>query len=350
MNNPTVESLVPKGKGELMSPFELAKRLFDFAEKNLPENAGSRYSDVNGEYGDNPYAKELPTALNSIVADYPGTYYVVSYENRTSHYYAQGSRVRYVILSTVPKQTQSNDIIREIKILEPDASEGLGNILVTTVKDSILNQSRQAINTAAPGEVDSPHGSAKFTYETNPIGDKRLTGLNFERMDEGIFSWQEAQTPVRWLRYLDIKSPEAESTETEYRDLYIIGRHHEREDKKDTRIDVRFKISGRLDNPKNIDISIGLNIGGQGEVLFEDKSRNIRVVFHNFDPWTTKNEVLSMLRQDPNYAFLLEPDIDRDMVIRLLKEKTQMMVNDWNKPSVVFNQNNLEGKKPMEIG
>jgi hypothetical protein len=349
LNEQPSESIVLRNKGELMNPFELAKQLFNFAEKNLPESAGDRYSDLNGEYIDNPYVKELPTRFNQLIADYPGRYYVVSYENRTSTYYAPGSRTKYVRLSTVTKQSQSNDAVREVDITAPDVSEEKGNILVVSVKDSVMNKSTESINTAAPGEVNSPHGSAKFTYETNPVGDKKLVGLDFERMDEGMFLWHDVQTPVRWLRYLDIKNPDTKETKTQYRDMYIIGRHDQREDHKDTRIDVRFSVSGKLDEAESIVVSIGLDIGGKGEILFEDPEQKIKIVFHNVDPWITKEETLAILGQDPNYFFLLEPMVDRDKIIELLKNKTSMMIDDWNKPIAVFSQNGLNSNKPLTI-
>lgn len=337
MQNSPSESLTTRNKGEIINPFELAKKLFDFAAENLSESAGWRYSDLNGEYEDNPYAKELPEMFHQIIADYPGRYYVVSYENRTSSDYALGTRMKYVRLSTVPKLSQSNDLVREIGISEPHVSEGRGNVLVISIKDSVMNRDVQNINTAKEGETDSPRGSAKFTYETNPIGDKKLIGLNFERMDEGIFTWQEKQTPVRWLRYLDIERPDTENTKTQYRDLYIIGRHHQREDGRDMRVDVRFMFTGNIDTTKDITISIGLDMGGKGETLFENSEQNVKIVFHNMDPWATKEDTLAILRQDPNYSSLLRPDVSREIVIDLLKNKTRMMTEDWNKASAVFN-------------
>ncbi len=344
------ETLATVNRQEVMNLFGLTRELFEFAQdNNLGHEGGFRYSDVNNEFSDNPFAIELPQKFYPIIAEYPGKYWAVSFEDRFDPYYAKGTNMRLIKLSTVPKRSQTDDKIREISVSEPAPSEGLGNIQFMFVRDSLMNKSFATINTASENQTDSPYGSAEMVYELDPVGSKKLVNSEFNRMDEGIFEWDSAKTPVRWLRYLRMRQDKVSEAEIQYEDSYILGRHHQREDHKDTRVQVKITSVGKLDAPESMVVSIGSEVGSKNTVLFEDSLSHVKVVLHDNDPWTTKEKMVKILKQDPNYAFLFEGDIDTDKLIELLKRKADLITNDWDKKSTVFSGSELEeGRKTLE--
>lgn len=342
-------ALVVPEKRELMNLFGLTRQLFDFAADNdLEHKGGYRYADVNNEFSDNPFAKDLPQKFYPIIAEYPGKYFVVSYENRLSSYYAEGTRLRMVRLSNVRKQSETDERVREITITEYDPSEGKGNVQFLTIKDFVNNQKRTKINTAAEGEVDDPNGSARLTYELDPTGGKKLIASEFDRMDEGMFEWHGELTPVRWNRRLDIEKQGTGDMEMRYRDYYIIGRNHYTETHKDYRIQAEFVVIGNIDNPQSIVITFGSQLGDKKEVIFEDKENQIIINLNDGDSWTKKEKISEFIKQDPNFSFLFDGSASREKIIELIRRKADALTNEWDKPTHVFAQNELrEGDKSL---
>ncbi|MES2059860.1 MAG: hypothetical protein V4438_02410 [Patescibacteria group bacterium] len=339
--------LATVSKQEIMNLFSRTRELFDFAEQNGIDRSGLIYGDLNNEFAENPYAKELPQKFYPIIADYPGKYWAVSFEDRFDPYYAKGTNMRLIRLSTVPKRSQSDDKIREISISEPATSEGLGNVQFMFIKDSIKNQSFTNINTSPENQADAPDGSAELVYELDAAGRKRLVTQEFNRMDEGIFEWNATKTPVRWLRNLQIKQDKRNEANIQYEDMYILGRHHQNENRRDKRVRVRITALGKSDGYKNILISIGQEIGDKQETLFEDKRNNTKVIFNDNEPWTTKGEIVEFLRQDPNYSFLFDGSASYEKIIELLRQKSNLVTNDWDKPNAVFAAGLEEGQKTI---
>ncbi len=342
-NGGSERTLTTKNKNEVMDMFRLTRQLFDFAEKNLDEHAGFIYADTNNEYSDNPYAKELPENFYPIIADYPGIYFVVSYENRLDDCFAEGTRMQQVRLSSVPKKSLTNERIREIGITEYAPSEGKGNMQFLTVTDSVMEKGFADINTAGEGEVDAPHGSAKLTYEVNPVGEKKIVSSKFNRMDEGIFEWDNAQAPVRWVRNLEIDRQSSDDMKALYKDLYIIGRDNQGDAKKAIEVQVNIEVKGNIGNPSSLQVSFGFYRTG-GETLYEDNESGIKVIMGDTGR-TTPEEVINILKNDPNYSFIFEGQIDKEKMSSLLRQKMSMISSDWDKKTAVFGTNLLEGEE-----
>jgi hypothetical protein len=77
---------------------------------------------------------------------------------------------------------------------------------------------------AGENELNRPHGLRRLYYSIDPQGNRKTTAAKFERLDEGFFSWQDKDQPIRWVRTLDVKEREDNPSELNYEDVYLIGR------------------------------------------------------------------------------------------------------------------------------
>jgi len=319
------KKLQPIENRELSNLFPLLKDLFKFAEsKGVNTLAFQKYTGENEE--ENLNSIELPEKFLSLFPEHPGKYYLVGYENRKNPYYKEGTRNIWVRLSTVAKKIQTNEKIREIDIEEADMSEG--NIMRTKVTDSIKNADFSQINTAEGDEVEQPHGSAQYIYETTPNGKKKITETSFNRLDEGLFLWKGKDQPVRWLRDLNMKKNKAGYSKFVYTDSYIIDRCN-------VRANIKTTINGSLENPESIVVEIGHGSLNSAEIIYEDPEGKIKVYKHS----GVQDDGMKVVKQDPNYSPLFEEKINPDELLETLRFKMLALKDDWDKPQNVFSDN-----------
>ncbi len=330
MNNE--RSLDRAGFRDIKRTFPLLKELFEYAEKKGFDSIS--FDDYGSEgAGDNPRAIEFPENFNSLVAEHPGKYFIVAYDNRQSSYYKEGTRHRMVRLSTMRKRAQTNERIREVDLTETDPS--FGNKAQIKVRESVNNKSFVDINTATGEEVEQPHGEAEYMYELDPQGVKTVKETHFNRLDEGLFQWKGENKPVRWVRNLRVEKDEQDIPKTMYEDLYIIGRMEK--GKSDERAQVKTYITGSAENPKSILIEIGIGAPATAKVLYEDKQRNIKVLVH--EGIKAYKDQLQIIQQEPAYAALFRKPVDIEELMKDISFKARMLQEDWDKPQTVFTQN-----------
>ncbi len=321
--------LIQRQANELRQNFEQIKRLFEFADNKLdPDRSYDEY--VGRAPGNGEQHPKLPTELSNIAAAYPGEYSVVYYTNRNSSYYAEGTRGRTVGLSTAEKRSQSNERVREIDFREPGADEHDPRMYMT-VTEMVNEKSFESINTAGEGEIERPHGSAKMTFALNHDGTREIAESAFSRLDEGLFNWRGTQTPVRWLRRLNVSNTSPGVQEVTYEDSYIIGRNESGHT--DERAQIRTKIRGTIDAPESIRVEIGIGGGVSGTMIYEDP---VMQVFIN-NPFGSHRSEAEILAQDPSYAFLVRgAKVEKERLLSVIQSKIRMLQEDWDKPHPVF--------------
>lgn len=330
--------------GEVLNTFPLVKDLFSLAKKQIGEDGGFE-SYTNPEHKDGQSkAVELPEKFSPIVADYPGNYFVVCYEDRFGSYYAPDTRFRLVRLSTVKHRYDSDKVLREVDVMEHEQSEGKGNVIFVSVADRVNEKSVINLNSAKEGGVDAPHGSAKITYEVNANGEKRMTESDFERLDEAMHDWNGVQKPVRWVRNLDVEKVSAGEFKLIYQDMYLIGRDTQGLTEEEAR--VKISIEGSGDSAKSILIEIGLGSLSSAETLFEDSRDGVKVVSHSVKGMKVFKNQMKIIEQDPNYAFLFERPIDKAKLMDLVWSKIRMLEADWDKPQAVFGTDRIADLSP----
>ncbi len=328
--------------GEMRRIFPTLDDLFEFAhEQGLDEYSFSQYEDADVEGGKKRI--RLPDKFKSLVEGNPEDFFVVAYDDRRSNHNAEGTRGQLVKLSTVQKKSLSEERIREIDLEKLDPA--LGNRARFTTTDSINNESFASINTASEGELEQPHGLARHGYEITPAGVKKKQTSEFNRLDEGMFQWREEEKPVRWVRDLTIDVDDSDETEIKYKELFIIGRFNEGSGEE--RADIRTSITGTLEDPKSILVEIGFGPMSLARVIYEDEDNSIKVVEHE-GVNAYKNQ-LEILRQDPNYASLVEGNVDPEELLENIRLKANMLREDWDKPTNIFTKVKAIEEKPREI-
>ncbi|MEN9613789.1 MAG: hypothetical protein RLZZ347_96 [Candidatus Parcubacteria bacterium] len=331
--NPDALARQESGSREMINLFPMARELFAFAQEELSEMSFSIYTDPQYRKDTNKIV-ELPDKFAPLVAEYPGKYYVVGYENRLDKYYAQGTRKRYVRLSSSPYQYDSDEMLREITLEEYAPSEGKGNALFVTVSNSVNEKSVLNLNTARGQDVDQPHGSARVTYEVDSQGNKKPKESRFSRLDEGLLSWHNEQKPIRWVRNLDIERGIGKSSQITYEDMYLIGRDAHGLTEEQTK--VRTHITESDEGEVSMLIEIGLGALNSAKTLFESEDKAVKVVEHSPEGMRALKNQMEILQQDPNYAFLFEKHVDQEQVMALMRARIKMLEDDWNKKQSVM--------------
>ena len=316
---------------EVLTPFPLARELFDFARKNLTERSYSVYTDP--EYRKNGQRPvELPEKFLPFVADYPGKYFVVHFE--------ENHRLRQVILSTTPYRYDSDDIVGEIMLTEPQATEGRGNVIEIEVSNRVSEKGMIGINLAEGMELNYPNGRAKMIFEVDSSGNKITKESNFDRMDEGLFLWRNKPQPVRWLRDLYIDNLPNETVRMFYKDSFLIGRN-ERNDTEE-RADVRIHIESQYGDIGSILIEIGLGAPSTAKTLFESEDKTIRVVEHSPEGMRAYRNQMEIIKQDPDYAFVFDKPIDQKKVADFVQNRIGMLKEHWFQKQSVFGVNKID--------
>jgi hypothetical protein len=341
---PTVPATLQKQ--EMQIPFPLAKELFSFAEESgLNQSSYSEYTKEELKDGEvNPSAKSLPEKFSSLVADFPGNYFLVAYEKRIGDYYAKGTRFKMAVISNTDYRAKSNDRIREINIKEYDPSEGKGNVLFVTVSDSVNEQDLTTLNSDINEKVNLPHGDAEVTYQVGMDGTKKQISFRADRLDEEFFTWKGEQKQVRWLRNLAVER-EGRVPVTNYKESYLIGLKPQ--GGSEELVDIKFKVVGHLIDPESIQIDIGFGPEQTAQVLYEDKNKKIKVLFHR--PVIKDSNPLEVLKQDPSYSFLFEEPINTEKLLDTLKSKIKGLEKDWDKTQNVFSSPESLSYTPQQI-
>lgn len=321
---------------ELLLPFPLMKDLIDYAK-----GCGLGSIDSYEVYTSDEIANEsirpavpLPERFRSVVSNYPGTYFLVYYIDRSDDYYREGGQFKEIGISTSEHRKTSDSRLREIHIKEPSASAGLGNVLRVEVEERVNEKSLISLNTAIGQDVNLPFGLARIGYEVRPDGSKRELAFYAERLDEGLFEWNGEQKHIRWLR--DVKIDKSLETQViSYRDTYLVGLRPE--GGSEQRSEVKFTIKGNLSEPQQIVIEIGSGPQATAEVLFQDEDKGVRVLLHkSIDK--SGEAALNILKQNPNYAFMFKIPINTKELITALTFMIETLQNDWDKPQTVFSQ------------
>jgi hypothetical protein len=331
-------NLIRQERQEIVNTFPLIRELFTFAQNGLPESNHQIYTDPSCRK-DGQKALELPDTFAPLVADYPGKYFVVTYENRLGTHNAPGTRMRQVGLSTSQYRYESDQMLREIDIQEPAALEDKGNVIFLTVSSLVNEKSFTDINTAMNDEVDRPHGSAKITYKIDSNGNKEIRESHFARLDEALRPWKGEQTPVRWLRYLDIENFLEGVARVTYRDFYLIGKDEKGLTKE--QVQVQTQVEKKENSSQTIVIEIGFGSGNSARTIFENLDQSIKVVEHSSEGMPAVTNQMEILKQDPNYSFLFENPVDQKKVLDFVRSRVNMLEHDWDKPHAVFGSNQI---------
>ena len=327
---------------DVMHLFPLYKGLLDHAAK-----AGFDASDFMNYSGETSSANYQPTPLpkkfQDLVQDHPASYYIVAYDDRRGAGYQEGTKHRMVRLSTVPVRSESNQLIREVDIKDVDPS--MGNLIEMSVRESVNNQSFAEINEADDDEIEASHGEARCVYQIKPDGQKTVTQLKYNRLDEGLFQFGGSAKAVRWVRNLNIEGVDSDEQRLTYQDLYIIGRS--RDVKKEGRAEIRSEINGSGSEFKSITIQMGIPDPSESErVIVDDQERGVKIIIHDNLPGYENQE--DVLRDDPVYSILFEEPIDIDRFSQLLKGRIDMLQDQWDQPQSVYDRAELpEGNKKI---
>ena len=325
---------------ELNRLFPLVKELFEFAEKKGVEGLSEYLSeDEKSDEG----IIELPDKFLPLIAEYPGKYFLVGYENRKDRYYKEGTRSRYARISTVPKKMQSDKKIREIEFEDPDGSDG--NRLLLSVIDSFNNKQFADYNEKGIDQVEVPVGDAKVTYEVGPNGEKKKKEAFFHRIDEGIFIWKGEKQPVRLTRSLRI-AKENEIPELSYRDFYMFGRLELGKGQEHARVNI--KIQGALENPSSVLVEIGVGSPDFARVIFEDEEKNISILEHDDNHGNLEDQI-EIVKRDPSYSDLFQDKVEAEKIVDLACSKIRAIQEDWDKPESIFQKNSL-AERERELG
>ncbi len=329
-------AVINQERKEVMLPFPLMKELIDYVQESglSSDNSFSEYVSEETEDRAVGQAIPLPEKFFPLVADHPGTYFLVYYEDRDNDYYKKGTRFKEVGISTSEYRKTGNKRLREIHIKQPSSSEGLGNVLRVEIEERVNEKGFTTLNTAIGEQVNLPHGMASIEYEVSPDGVKRELAFRSDRLDEGLFEWGGEQKHVRWLRELDVEKG-GDIQMIFYRDTYLVGLKPE--GGSGERAEVRFTINGNLNDPQSVLVEIGFGPESKAEVLFEDKDKKIKIVLHDF-AGVSREKVLNILKQNPNYAFMFKDSVDTEELMSSLTSMVSMLQNDWDKPQAVFTQ------------
>jgi len=312
---------------EIKITFSELKKLFTFAEKNLNfETSYGAY--VSEEDNKIQEAVPFPEEFRYLLPPSGEQYYLVYYTNRNDPYNAKGTRGRTIGISTSPFRKNTNERVKEIEFKEPGSDENDSHMYMT-VMEKVNEQSFTKINEKNDEEVEMPHGSAEITYSLRDDGKKEVVGSRFDRLDEGLFDWKGQKQPVRWVRRLRIENKSARS-ELVYSDYYIIGRTTNTT--MDERAEVKTTITGTLDNPEKIKVTIGSDYKGK-EIFNDDKLQ----VFVGDPIGQSDKDYLEILKQDPTYGQLLTgTGVDVENIISIIQSKIKMLQVDWDKPHNIF--------------
>lgn len=322
---------------DIILPFALLKDLFEYArEIGLNETSFEAYA--NHELPENPAIAVLPKKFESLVADFPGKFYLVSFDDRSSSYYRAGTRSVTARLSTVKKKNISNQAIQEIDLEQVDPTDG--NVLRITQTSSINNKSFVDLNSAPEDEVEQPHGQARNIFEVDAMGYKNFKSSQYDRLDEGFFDWHGQRRPVRWVRNAEASLSDDGAKQLFYKELFIIGR-----EMPDERAEVRVTISGDLENPQSILVEIGYGPLQTARVIINEN--NLKVVEH--EPINAYKNQIEIIRNDPNYAFLFEKSADPNQLVKIVQAKVRSLQTDWDKPANIFTEDkSLTHQKSIE--
>jgi hypothetical protein len=70
--------------------------------------------------------------------------------------------------------------------------------------------------------------------------------------------------------------------------------------------------------------------------LYENKENKIRVI-ENPEVGPIKSQ-MEIIKQDPNYAFIFNKDIEPRQIIETIKSRITLLQEDWDKPQNVFSE------------
>lgn len=329
--------IVKQEKNELIRPFPLLQDLFTFAqEQGISTDGFSDQNEIKGK------AVPLPEKFIPLVATFPGTYFVVAYDDRRSSYYREGTRHQLIRLSTVEHRGATDARTREMDIRL--GSNHRADRIEIRAREAVRDQSFKNINEATGEEIEQPHGDARYTYEIDENGTTYKKKLEYNRLDEGLFTLGGEAKPVRWVRNLTIDHKEEGSNEIEYSDLYIVGRNTT--STRDQRAGVKTTILGSIDSPESIIVQVGSGHVESSKLLFEDKNRKVKFILHRHGQ---REQPLDILKDDPVYAELLGESPDTEHFIELLRSRCLMLQEDWDKPQSVYSDNKKITEKPKQI-
>ena len=334
----SVTGLTPYQDREIEISFPLIQKLFE-AGQNIFGGVD------NGSNSDYFNAENLPVRSVKLpeefapltLDDNSNSYFLVYYEDRSGEYYKdKGGRKKSACISTQKRSYESNDRLKEITY----SSEDSGFYLTITEKTN--NRAYEDFYNNENRDLVEPNGRMKAKYKlTGGVG-KELVELTASRVDEVKFPGLDGQLqPGRWLRDLQI-DPHEDSTR--YKELYILNRAapgNENLDEK--RAQVTFKITGKADNPRKVDVFIGFEFLAtvSSKVIFEDNG--VKVILPD-----ESEADLEILRSDPNFEFLQDGKFDAEKVKDFVSERIGLLQRQWDQPQSVFEQATLDSSQHQQ--
>lgn len=314
------ELLAPREQREIKRPFPLVQDLFHFAREH-----GINESGFNSDTGGAHTVQPLPEAFFSLVAEYPGTYFVTAYEDRRNSYYAEETRHQMVRISTTEDRKVTDEKTREIDIKLKD--EYRADRIEICVREAVMDKSFGRINQAGNGEVNRPNGSMRYTYERDEVGKKYPKLIECHRMDEGLFVMDGLEKPVRWVRDVRREIENDKTHVTEYQDYYIVGRGGD--GKKDERASIKTVMRGDMKHPKLVEIEIGFGDKASARRLIDDQKSDLVILVHN-------EEMLSIVKTDPAYEEIFKETPKKEKIVSDIVSRIQMLLDEWDKLQSVY--------------
>lgn len=324
---------------EVVNPFPLARELFDLARKELDETSFQRYVDpAQKDVGQR--AVKLPDKFAGLMEGFPGKYFLVSFEDRLSDYYAEGTRSVDVRLSSAEHRYESDARLHEVRIREYDRSEGRGNVIFLTISDFVNENSLLGLNSQRGDETSSPHGSAENTYEVDSSGRRTLKESHFVRLDEALCQWKNENQPVRWVRNLDVENS-GQGGKIIYKDIYLIGRDEKGDSTEQAQ--VKTEVQMKQNEVESVVVEIGIGSRQSARILFQNVNPDIKIWEHSPVGMRVFADQMEIIKKDPNYAFIFKQPVRLEEVMSFIKGRVSMLRNDWDKNGTVFGSNQVEG-------
>ncbi len=316
-------------KQELKRPFPLIQDLFALAKKNKIASRGENE------------AVALPEAFAPLVADYPGKYYVVAYEDRRDTSYAEDTRGQFVTLATVKAKAETDKLTHEFFISQKQPARA--DRIEVSLRKAVMDKSFEKINEAEGEALEQSHGTMVYTYELDENGEKFPQKIEYNRLDEGLFKIGDKLRPVRWVRTLEVEKKEGQPEKIFYSDFYTI-RENDDNPAKNPRANVRTIITEKSKDTQMILVEVGSGPEKSARIIADDKSKGVKILVHDY---LKGQDPLAIIKDDPLYAPLFKKTADIDAFLDGLKFRIQNLKEDWDKPQSVYETGNkLNPHKP----
>lgn len=312
--------LVPYQIKEVSIPFPLIQELFNEGERTF----GGLYNGSASNYYDDENVvrkPKLPKRFDELVlGDDPSKYFFTYYDDTRSSYYPEGARGRRVCISTQEHKRNSNGRAREI--IYSDGNNGFFLEVTEALNNGAYNEWDKS---SRDGLVES-NGSIRVKYRLIDEVKRELIEMNARRVDEVMYIQGDGTVPARWVRELETDNGQ----NTKYRERYIINRASG-DPTKEKRAEIEFHLRGEIPKPEDLQIVIGVGPSSYANIVSESEDGRVRlVVYKGYE------EALDIIRNDPNFAFVNDEKLDRQIILDFVRERINLLEHQWDKSQSIF--------------